>query len=144
MKDQETKEKFIQLRAEGRSFDSIAKELNTSKPTLIKWSRELEREINNAKYFVAQNIMQQFKITKQEHLKYLTKELEKIYEALGQKDYKELPVKDLILLKEKFEEDLKKELSGVEYRTGEFIVGPTFDTDPFSDNKKREIVIDLE
>ncbi len=35
------KEKFIQLRAKGLSFDKISKELNISKPPLLKWNEEL-------------------------------------------------------------------------------------------------------
>ena len=39
-------EEFIKLRAEGYSFDNIAEKLKISKPTLIKWSKEYEFEIN--------------------------------------------------------------------------------------------------
>ena len=35
MKDQETKEKFVELRAKGLSFDRIAQELHVSKQSLI-------------------------------------------------------------------------------------------------------------
>ena len=45
----ETKEKFIELRAKGWSFDKIAKELGKAKQTLINWSKELEDEIDNLK-----------------------------------------------------------------------------------------------
>lgn len=144
MKSQETKEKFIQLRAEGRSFDSIANELSTSKTTLIKWSREFDREINNAQYFASQSLIEQYKITKRERIKYITKELEKIYNALGQKDYNELSVKDLIFLKEKFEDDLKKELVNIEYRTGEFIKIDHNNLNLFDSSQKSEITVKLE
>ena len=46
MKDSSVKEKFIQLRAKGLSFDKIAKQIKISKPTLLKWSEEFEKEIN--------------------------------------------------------------------------------------------------
>jgi len=41
MKDQQTKEKFIELRAKGLSFDKISRELRISKQTLINWSKKL-------------------------------------------------------------------------------------------------------
>ena len=41
----EKQQKFIELRAEGLSFDEIAKRVNISKPTLIKWSKELKDKI---------------------------------------------------------------------------------------------------
>jgi hypothetical protein len=32
------------------SFDKISKEINTSKPTLLKWNEELEKDIDNLSY----------------------------------------------------------------------------------------------
>ena len=48
MKDNATKEKFTELRAQGWSFDKIATELNTAKKTLIGWSSDLSIELANA------------------------------------------------------------------------------------------------
>ncbi len=45
MRTQEERQKFIQLRAEGLSFDKIARKTGISKPTLLKWSRKYESEI---------------------------------------------------------------------------------------------------
>lgn len=36
---------FIRRRAEGYSFGEISKQINVSKPTLIKWSRKFREEI---------------------------------------------------------------------------------------------------
>ncbi len=49
MKDNETKNKFIELRAKGFSFAKISKELKTSKQTLVTWSKDLTLEIKNLK-----------------------------------------------------------------------------------------------
>lgn len=46
MKDQATREEFIRLRAEGYSFAKISQQINVSKPTLIKWSRQYAKEID--------------------------------------------------------------------------------------------------
>ena len=43
----QTKERFIELRAKGWSFDKIAKEIGKAKQTLIDWSKELQDEIAN-------------------------------------------------------------------------------------------------
>ena len=45
MTNNEEREKFIELRAEGLNFDKIAKELKRSKQTLINWNKELGGEI---------------------------------------------------------------------------------------------------
>ncbi len=42
MTDAENVARFIMLRSQGWSFTRIATELNVSKPTLIKWSRQSE------------------------------------------------------------------------------------------------------
>ena len=47
MKDQETQQRFIQLRAQGWTYLRIAQELNVSKGTLINWSRKFQFEIQN-------------------------------------------------------------------------------------------------
>ena len=47
MKDQETVQKFVELRAQGWSFVRIAAELGVAKSTLTEWSRKFRFEINN-------------------------------------------------------------------------------------------------
>ena len=47
MTDQETIARFIFLRSQGWSFNRIAVEINISKPTLIKWSRQNKFAIQN-------------------------------------------------------------------------------------------------
>ena len=49
METTELKERFIELRAKGWSFDRIAKELGKAKQTLIDWSKDLQDEIANCK-----------------------------------------------------------------------------------------------
>ena len=120
MKDLKTKEKFVELRAEGRSFDSIADELKMSKTTLIKWSQELDREISNAKFFAYQRLTEQYKITNQERINCLMRKLQEINKALDKKDYNELSVKELLNIQEKLENKLLNEISEMKFRTGEF------------------------
>ena len=47
MHDAETQQKFVGLRAQGRSFSRIATELNVARRTLIDWSRKFQFEIQN-------------------------------------------------------------------------------------------------
>ncbi len=122
--------------------DSISRELKVSKPTLIKWSQELEREINNAQYFASQSLIEPYKITKQERIHHLTKELKKIYDVMGQKEYKELSIKDLILIKDKYENALGKEFANISYCTGEF---ESLNLKTVVESSKgKEITLDLE
>ena len=47
MKDNETKDRFIELRSQGLPFAKIAAELNVSKTALINWERDFKEEIDN-------------------------------------------------------------------------------------------------
>jgi transposase len=141
MKDLKTKERFIVLRAEGRSFESIAEELNVSKTTLITWSQKLNREINNARYLAYQRLIEQYKMTKIDSINSLMQQLQKINNAIDEKDIKELSYKDLILLKEKLINQLNGEASKMRYQTGEFNEGLSSLIDSIN---KSEITIPLE
>jgi len=45
MKKHLLKNKFIELRVNGNTYDEIAKELKISKPTAIKWAKEFKKDI---------------------------------------------------------------------------------------------------
>jgi len=141
MKDLETRERFVELRAQGRSFESIAEELNVSKTTLITWSQKLDREIQNARYLAYQKLIEQYKMTKIERINSLMQQLQKINNAIDEIDIKELSYKDLIILKEKLINQLNGEASNMRYQTGEFNEG--FNS-LIEYTKNQEITIPLE
>lgn len=72
MKDLQCKEKFIQLRAQGLSFDKISKETGISKPTLIKWNQEYSKEVSNLIFFYSENLIEEFHPTEPSACTYLT------------------------------------------------------------------------
>ena len=137
MKDQETKQRFIQLRAEGHSYENIANELNVSKKTLLKWGHDFAQDINNMQYFIYQNMLEQFKMTKQEQIFNWFQEIKKIDDALEKKDYNELSKKDLIILKEKFENKILKEIGDITYDTE---VDKDLSANAFAKNLGKEII----
>ncbi len=84
MKDNKTKERFIELRAQGISYEKIATELEVSKQTLINWSKELFIEIGNLRVIQLETLLEKYALTKVnviqiygERLKALKEELEK-------------------------------------------------------------------
>ncbi|MFZ5515153.1 MAG: hypothetical protein ACOY90_00850 [Candidatus Zhuqueibacterota bacterium] len=119
MKDSEEKEKFIEWRAKGFSYDEIAKRLNKSKTTLIKWNRELSKEISNVSFYMCDSLIEKYKLSKQAKVEYLAEQIYKIKEALKEKDYKKLSVRDLISLLEKYENELHEEFKNITFFTGE-------------------------
>jgi len=91
MKDQETKEKFVELRAKGLSFDRIAAELKVSKQTLINWTRELENEIHNLKRIELEALQEQYSMLKAQRITFFGEKLKAIREELDKRDLSELP-----------------------------------------------------
>lgn len=68
MKDLKIKEKFIQMRAKGLSFDKIAEEVGVTKTTLITWSKELKIEIANMRTIELDSLLEQYYISKQQRI----------------------------------------------------------------------------
>jgi len=61
-KTNEDIQKFIELRASGLSFDKIAQETGTSKPVLLKWSKDYQQELEQAFFFELQDILSQYEV----------------------------------------------------------------------------------
>ena len=117
MKDLQNKEKFIQLRAKGLSFDKISKEINTSKPTLLKWNEELEKEIANLTYLEAEILLEQYKLAKIHKIEAFSLVLQKAVEELKNRKFSEVATKDLLPIISSLESKLKIELNPIEYQT---------------------------
>ena len=130
------KNRFIELRARGLSFDKISAELNISKPTLIKWNKEMIKEIDNLKYIEMQSVFDQFKISTKEKLEIFLKKQKEVYSALEKQDIKKLSLKDLLKFKELLEMDIHRETSKIQYSNIESVKDYTFVTsnnDDFDD-----------
>ena len=111
MVDTATKEKFIELRAAGMSFDSIAEQLNISKPTLLKMSRELSGDIERLKFINLEALAEKHKVLKTARLDTLGKLLEKVDSALDSADFTKVGPERLIDLKFKLTEKLQAEFA---------------------------------
>lgn len=105
----ETKMKFIQLRAEGLSFDKIAEELEVQKQTLINWSKDFAVEIANLKSIQIESLLEQFYMTKQARIRFFGNKLDMIAKELDNRDLDGIPTEKLFELLIKYAELLKKE-----------------------------------
>lgn len=110
MKPQTTKEKFIDLRAQGLSFDKIAKELKTSKQTLIDWSKELQNEIANRKALELETLYEKFYLLKEAKIKKYGAILSKITSELEERDFSNVPTGRLLELYLLYFERLSQEI----------------------------------
>lgn len=118
MKDLQTKEKFIELRAKGYSFDKISKELDISKPTLIKWNQEYSQEISNLIFFHSESLIEEFKLLRIHKIESLSRTLSHVLEELSKRNFENVSTKDLISIAFSLENKLKEKVSGIECYTG--------------------------
>jgi transcriptional regulator with XRE-family HTH domain len=89
MKDQETVQKFIELRAQGWSFVRIAAELGVAKSTLTEWSRKFRFDIHNRRALVLDDLQDRILGTVQSRVAGLAEKLGKVENELRQRDLKE-------------------------------------------------------
>ncbi len=95
MKDQRTKDRFIELRALGWSYNRIAKELKISKQTLINWSKELSSEISNLRAIELEVLQEKYNLLKERRIELFGEKIKAIREELDRRDLKEIPAEKL-------------------------------------------------
>ncbi len=115
-KTAEEGEKFIELRARGYSFDRIAEETGTSKPTLLKWSKEYGRELGEAQYFELQALLHQYGLMRKNRVEGVSILLQAVIEELkkraGNESLSRLPTDKLFALYLSLEGRLEEETEG--------------------------------
>jgi hypothetical protein len=98
MKDQETMDKFIEFRAQGRSFVRIASDLGVAKSTLTEWSRKFRFEIHNRRALVLDDLQDRILGTVQSRVSALAEKLGKVENELRQRGLAEVSTPQLYSL----------------------------------------------
>jgi hypothetical protein len=109
MKPYEIKNQFVELRAQGLSFNAIANQLHLSKSTCCKWDKELSKEIDQLKQAELKELYDSYGMTKKARIENLGNTLDKINEALEKADFTKLPASKLLDYKLKYTQALKDE-----------------------------------
>ena len=115
MKDTQTQERFIELRAKNWSFDRIAKELKVSKQTLINWSREYQLEISNMRSLELDALQEKFALTKMKRLELFGEKLDSLKEEFDKRNLTDLSIEKLLEFILKYGTMLKGEEHKVEF-----------------------------
>jgi len=121
METVETKNKFIELRAKGYSFDKIAKELGKAKQTLIDWSKDLEEEIANLKALELEALYEEFYLLKEERIRRLGKILKSIEDELLDRDLSDVATDRLLDLLLKYRAQIEEDLLDPTFKSREEI-----------------------
>ena len=130
----ETKERFIELRAKGWSFDKIAKELGKAKQTLIDWSKELQDEIANRKALELEALYQTYYLQRESRLQIFGVMLTKIKKEVESRDLSDVPTDKLLDLFLKYNSQVKEEIVEPIFKTS---------TEIKEDKLDRELLDDL-
>jgi transcriptional regulator with XRE-family HTH domain len=109
MKTAKDKERFIELRAEGRSYADIAAALNVSKPTLIAWSKELQKEVANARTLRLDALFELYAVAKTKRVEVFGKRLGAILAELDTRKLSDVPTAALLRLALDYGDRLKAE-----------------------------------
>ncbi len=116
MHDAETQQKFVELRAQGRSFSRIATELNVARRTLVDWSRKFQFEIQNQRAIELEALQEKFLAPREERLQRLGVQLAAVEAELKQRSIAELSTPRLFSLAESLRRQLQREAGGDEVR----------------------------
>ena len=95
MTDSETIARFIFMRSQGWSFNRITVELNVSKPTLIKWSRQHQFEIQNLRATETEALAERIFGERHKRWELLAKQLKQIEDEIATRDLEEIPASRL-------------------------------------------------
>ena len=122
METTELKERFIELRAKGWSFDKIAKETGKAKQTLIDWSKELQDEIANRKALELEALYESYYLMRENRLQTFGAMLTKIKEEVERRDLSDVPTDKLLELLLKYNSQVKEEIVEPIYKNSQELI----------------------
>jgi len=118
MKDQETVQKFIELRSRGVSFARIAEQLGVAKSTLILWSREHQYVIQNLRAIEWEEFVDNTLVSKQERLKAIAEQLRRLDAELAHRDLASIPTPRLQTMAKQLRRRLDRECGSTIFSAG--------------------------
>jgi len=118
MKDQETIQQFIQLRAQGISFARIATKLGVAKSTLILWSREHQHLIQNLRTIEWEDFVDQTLTSKKERLQALSEQLRRLETEFASRDIASIPTPQIQTMAERLRRRLDRECGDTRFSAG--------------------------
>ena len=115
MTDPETIARFIFLRSQGWSFNRIAVELQLSKPTLIKWSRQHQFEIANLRATETEALAERVFRQRHERWEVLASQLKRVEEEIEKRDLEEIPASRLHAIAAQLRAEINREMGHVHF-----------------------------
>lgn len=110
MKDANTKEKFLELRAQGKSLRTIEQEIGTGRRTLAKWQSECKEELENLQAIEFEVMREEYSLTVQARIERFGRQLQRVTEELENRDLSDIPTPKLVDLAIKLDTKLREEV----------------------------------
>jgi hypothetical protein len=117
MKGEKIKQKFLELRAQGKSLRAIEIEIGTNRGTLAKWEREYEEELQNLKAIELDAMREKYLLTNQAQLELLGAQFTRLREELEKRDLSEIPTTKLFDLVLKYSTRLMEDFPAARIST---------------------------
>ncbi len=103
------RQRFIELRAEDKSFRSIEKEIGTDRRTLARWGSEFKEEIENLKAIKLEALREEYQLTTHARIEFVGGQLKRLKEELARRDLSDIPTPKLVELVLKMSASLSAE-----------------------------------
>lgn len=113
----EVREKFIELRAEGRTLVKVAKELKIAYNTAVDWNKEFLEEIDAAKAFQVEEMMEKYRMTRDKRIEMYGERLLALQDELAKRDLSEIPTGKLFEMMMKCSKELQTEIGTPKFLT---------------------------
>ncbi len=111
---QDTQDRFLELRAEGLSYDRIARELHVSKHTLVAWGRQYKDLLDQMRTLHLESVAESYALLKRQRIETLGTQLQRIREELATRDLKDLPTPKLLDMQLKYSMVVQQEIGDLD------------------------------
>jgi hypothetical protein len=118
MKDQETVEKFIELRSQGLSHDRIAAQIGVSKGTLINWSRKHQHIIANLSAIEWEAFLERVRGSKQARVQTIVEQIQRLEAELGKREPASMTTSQIQGMLEQLYRRLDRECGSIQFTAG--------------------------
>jgi transcriptional regulator with XRE-family HTH domain len=116
MKDNETKARFIELRAQGLPLAKISAEINVSKTTLINWEHDFIEEIDNLRAVELEAMYDQYCLSVRKKVEFFGDVLSRIQRELETRDLSSIPTEKLFAMYAHFYREAQHALPEIRFR----------------------------
>jgi hypothetical protein len=107
-KDTKTKQKFLELRAQGKSLRGVADELGIGLQTAVRWERELKEQIENQRAMELEQLQEEYWLTEHDRIKCFGGQLQQIRDQLNKRDLSDVETPKLLDMELKLDAALSK------------------------------------